>query len=116
MFPLSSVKDARLVIQRFAAWRTFRQYSRSVVVPAGVKTRIMQNDSQFPLTVVLQADVGTTAGFAPQVDPTAGSNLILSEIKGTTDGKGTVVVLKPNEELWVTSLVNDTYRVWEIRA
>jgi hypothetical protein len=29
---------------------------------------------------------------------------------------GTLVILKPAEELWITSLIADTFRVWEIRT
>lgn len=114
MFPSLSVKDARMVIGKFAAWRTFRQYSTSFFVPAGGKARLAQNDTPMPLAIAIQANASTTSGLAPQKDPT--SNLIFSEVKGATDGKGTLVVLQPGQELWITSLIADTFRVWEIRV
>jgi len=114
LFSGMSVKDARLVIGRAAPWRTFRQYPRSVAVPAGGKVRLSQNETRQPLAIAIQAGVSTTSGLAPQKDPA--SNIILSEVKGATDGKGTLVLLRPSDEVWLTSLVADVFRIWEIRV
>jgi hypothetical protein len=110
------VNDARLVVQSVAAWRTFKSTARVVNAPAGRRVKLSENDTRFPLTVVVQSNSSNTSGFAPVADPSSGGNLMLSEVKGTTAGKGTAVILQPSQQLWITALVNETYRVWEIRS
>jgi len=118
-FDSMRVRDARLVMQSVAGWRTFKTVAKVVNVPAGRRVKISENDTPFPLTVTIQSNSSNTSGFAPASDPSAGGNLMLSEVKGNAvAGKqgSTIVVLRPSEQLWLTALVNETYRIWEIRT
>ena len=108
--------DQRLVIASVGAFRMFRNPARLYVVAAGVRTKIAENDTPFPLAVLVQSNNFVPSVFAPKVDSVLGANAVFRPIPANVGAGSASFVVPPYDELWVTPTLPDAFRVTESRT
>lgn len=110
------LRNSRVLIAAFGQFRMFRSPARQVTMLAGVRTRLAQNDTPFPLAVVVQAAAFAPVVFSPNSDAVPGATAIFRPIPVNVGPGMASFNVPPYQELWATTTLPDVFRVMETRV